>query len=190
MAILRGCLGSRRNIDSLSKATCDLRSGENFVKYLVMLVSERAKHGIDLTRLLVFSFQRLRLHDDDLSLPQSIAIFEKEVGTYISNRKKILSLRKSKRKLFEGEGKHIYITYLHAFALGQANPRLLLSDNKHVAFPRCKRVINHVFDMHNVEASVMSFPMGDDTHPTHIAPTGSHGDGSCVKVDEVGDFAR
>lgn len=108
MAILRGCLGSLRYIDSLSKATCDLRSGESFVKYLVMLVSEWAKHGIDLTRLLVFSFQRLRLHDDDLSLPQSIAIFEKEVGTYISNKKINCPREKVKEKCLK-ERVNIYI---------------------------------------------------------------------------------
>lgn len=64
-----------------SVGTCDLRSGESW-KYIVMLVLERAKHDISLRKFLVFSLQRLRLHDDDLSLPQSIAVLKRKVGTY------------------------------------------------------------------------------------------------------------
>lgn len=63
--------------------TCDLRSGERW-KYMVILVSEGAKHDFDMRRLLVFSFQRLRLRDDDLSLPQSKAVLKKK-WAHISN---------------------------------------------------------------------------------------------------------
>jgi hypothetical protein len=39
--------------------------------------------------------------------------------------------------------------------------------------------------MHNVEASVMSFPMRNHTNTTHIASTGHHGDDTSVEADVI-----
>ncbi len=80
--------------------------------------------------------------------------------------------------------------YLHTLALGQADPRLLLTNNEHVVLSCSERVINHILDMHNIEAPVMAFTMGNHTDTTHIAPTSSHSDSPRIKGDELGDFPR
>jgi hypothetical protein len=80
-------------------------------------------------------------------------------------------------------------THLHTLALWQTNPWLLLSNDKHIAFSSSKRVVNCILDVHDIEASIMTFPMRDNTHTTHVTPTGDHGNGSGVKLDEVGDLA-
>lgn len=43
--------------------------------------------------------------------------------------------------------------------------------------------------MDNVEASVVTLAMGDDTNTTHVATTGDHGDSASVELDELGDLA-
>lgn len=43
--------------------------------------------------------------------------------------------------------------------------------------------------MHNVEASIMAFSMGDDTHTAHVTTTRNHSNDSSIETDEVGDFA-
>jgi len=46
---------------------------------------------------------------------------------------------------------------LHALALWKTNPWLLLSDNEDITFPRCKRVVNGILNVHDIETSVMTF---------------------------------
>lgn len=43
--------------------------------------------------------------------------------------------------------------------------------------------------MDNVEASVVTLTVGDDTDTTHVTATSDHGDDTSVKRDEVGDLA-
>lgn len=80
------------------------------------------------------------------------------------------------------------MTNLDTLALGQTYPRLLAPDDEDVALPRCEGVVDGVLDMHNVEASIMTFPMRDDAHTAHVASTCSHGDDAGIEADEVGDL--
>lgn len=80
--------------------------------------------------------------------------------------------------------------HLHTLALWQTNPWLLLTNDKDVAFSSSKRVVNCVFDVNDIEASIVTFPMGDNTNTTHVATTRDHGNGTGVELDEVADLAR
>jgi hypothetical protein len=80
-------------------------------------------------------------------------------------------------------------THLHTLALWQTNPWLLLSNDKHIAFSSCKRVVNSIFDVNDIETSIMTFSMRYDTNTTHVTPTSDHGNGTSVELDEIGDLA-
>jgi uncharacterized protein YuzE len=41
----------------------------------------------------------------------------------------------------------------------------------------------------DVETSVVTFAVGDDTNTTHVTTTGSHGNDTSIELDEVGDLA-
>lgn len=43
--------------------------------------------------------------------------------------------------------------------------------------------------MDDVETSIVTLTVGDDTNTTHVTTTGSHGNDTSVKLDEVGDLA-
>lgn len=43
--------------------------------------------------------------------------------------------------------------------------------------------------MDNVEASIVTLTVGDDTNTTHVTSASDHGDDTSVEVDEVGDLA-
>lgn len=43
--------------------------------------------------------------------------------------------------------------------------------------------------MDDVETSIVTLTVGDDTNTTHVATTGGHGDDTSVEADEVGDLA-
>ncbi len=43
--------------------------------------------------------------------------------------------------------------------------------------------------MDDVETSVVTLAVGDDTNTTHVTTTGSHGNDTSIKLDEVGDLA-
>ena len=43
--------------------------------------------------------------------------------------------------------------------------------------------------MNDVETSVMTLTVSDDAHAAHVTATSSHSNGTCVKVDEILDFA-
>lgn len=80
--------------------------------------------------------------------------------------------------------------HLDTLALRQTDPRLLLPNDKHVALPRRKRVVDAILDVHDVEASVVTFPVRNHTHTAHVAPTGHHGRDTRVEPDVVGDLTR
>ncbi len=44
--------------------------------------------------------------------------------------------------------------------------------------------------MDNIEATVVSLTVSDDTDSAHVAPTGDHGNHTRVESDRVGDLAR
>jgi hypothetical protein len=41
----------------------------------------------------------------------------------------------------------------------------------------------------NVEASIVTLTVGDDTNTTHVTTTGNHDDDTSVELDEVDDLA-
>jgi hypothetical protein len=43
--------------------------------------------------------------------------------------------------------------------------------------------------MDNVEATIVTLTVGQDTNTAHVATTGDHGNGASVELDEVGDLA-
>jgi len=80
-------------------------------------------------------------------------------------------------------------TNLDTLALGQTDPWPLTANDKDVAFPRGKLVVDGVLDVHNVEASIVSLAVSDDTDTTHVTTTSRHGDHASVEVDKVDDLA-
>lgn len=78
---------------------------------------------------------------------------------------------------------------LDTLALGQGDPGLLLANDENVALTGGKGVVNGVLDVDNVEASVVTLTVGDDTNTAHVTTTSDHGDGASVELDEVGDLA-
>ena len=81
------------------------------------------------------------------------------------------------------------MSHLHTLALRQTDPRLLLSDNENVALSRREAVGNRVLDVYNVEPSVVTLPVSDHTHTTHVATTGHHRDDAGVELDVLLDLA-
>jgi len=80
-------------------------------------------------------------------------------------------------------------TNLDTLALGQTDPWPLTANDKDVAFPRGKLVVDGVLDVHNVEASIVSLAVSDDTDTTHVTTTSGHGNDTSVEVDEVNNLA-
>lgn len=78
---------------------------------------------------------------------------------------------------------------LDTLALGQGDPGLLLANDENVALTGGESVVNGVLDVDNVEASVVTLTVGDDTNTAHVTTTSDHGDGASVELDEVGDLA-
>jgi hypothetical protein len=80
-------------------------------------------------------------------------------------------------------------TYLDTLALRQTDPWLLLADDEDVVLSSGKLVVYCVLDVDDVEASIMSLTVSDDTNTAHIATTSDHCDHTSIKADVVGDFA-
>ncbi len=116
--------------------------------------------------------QKWRAPDGDLSPPQWTAA------------RKIINIPVCKMKLDYADG-----THLNTLALGQTDPRLFSPDHEHVALSRGKGIVDGILDVHNVEASVMTLAMSDDTNTTHVSSTGGHSNDTSIEADEVGDFA-
>ena len=43
--------------------------------------------------------------------------------------------------------------------------------------------------MDDVEASIVTLTVGDDTNTTHVTTAGNHGDDTGIELNEVGDLA-
>jgi len=82
-----------------------------------------------------------------------------------------------------GDGK------LHTLALWQRDPWLLLADDENVALTGSELVVKRVLDVDNVETSVVTLTVSDDTNTTHVTTTSSHGKDTGVESDEVRDLA-
>jgi hypothetical protein len=81
------------------------------------------------------------------------------------------------------------ITYLDTLALWQADPWLFLSNNEHITFTSSKLVFNYILDVDDVEASIVTFTVGDDTNTAHVTTTSNHGDGTGVEFDRFTDLS-
>ena len=82
-----------------------------------------------------------------------------------------------------GDGK------LDTLALGQGDPRLVLADDEDVTLAGGEGVVNGVLKVDNVEASIVTLTVGDNTNTTHVATAGYHGNGTGVELDVVLDLA-
>lgn len=74
-------------------------------------------------------------------------------------------------------------------ALGEGDPGLLSADDENVALTGSERVVNGILKVDNVEASIVTLTVGDDTNTTHVTTSGDHGDGTSVEADVVLDLA-
>ncbi len=81
------------------------------------------------------------------------------------------------------------IAYLDTLALRQTDPRLFLSDDENVALPSSEVIVNSIFNVDNVEPSIVTFTVSDDTNTTHVATTSYHCDDAGIEADEVSDFS-
>ena len=84
---------------------------------------------------------------------------------------------------------HSNRAHLHTLAFWQTNPWLFLSNDKHIAFSSSKRIVDCILDVDDIEASIMTFTMRNNTYTTHVTPTCDHGNGSSVELDEIGNLA-
>lgn len=64
-----------------------------------------------------------------------------------------------------------------------------LANLQDVALTGGELVVNGVLDVHNVEASIVTLTVGDDTNTTHVTTTSDHDNDTSVELDEVGDLA-
>lgn len=78
---------------------------------------------------------------------------------------------------------------LNTLTLWKGDPWLLRSDDENVALTGSERVVYGILDVDNVETSIVTFTVGDDTNTTHVTTTSSHGDNTSVELDEVGDLS-
>ncbi len=63
-----------------------------------------------------------------------------------------------------------------------------MANDKDVAFPGSEGVVMSVLDVDNVETTIVTLSVGDDTDTTHVATTGSHGKSTSVELDVVSDL--
>lgn len=78
---------------------------------------------------------------------------------------------------------------LHTLALWQRDPWLFLANYENVALTGGELVVKRILDVDNVETSVVTLTVSDDTDTTHVATTSGHGNDTSVEADEVGDLA-
>jgi len=78
---------------------------------------------------------------------------------------------------------------LDTLALWQRDPWLLGTDDEDVVLTGSKGVVYGVLDVNNVETSVVTLAVSDDTNTTHVTSTGSHGNDTSVELDELSDLA-
>jgi hypothetical protein len=78
---------------------------------------------------------------------------------------------------------------LDTLALGEGDPGLLLSDDDNVGLTSGELVVNGILQVDNVEATIVTLTVGDDTNTAHVATTGDHDDDTSVELDEVLDLA-
>ena len=78
---------------------------------------------------------------------------------------------------------------LDTTSLGEGDPGLLLADDEDVALTGGEGVVNLVLEVDNVETTVVTLTVGDDTNTAHVTTASDHGNGTGVELDEVADLA-
>ena len=79
--------------------------------------------------------------------------------------------------------------YLNTLALRQTDPWFLLTNDEDVALPSRELVVNGILDVDNVEPSIVSLTVSDDTNTTHVATTSDHSNHTSIESDEVCNLA-
>jgi len=78
---------------------------------------------------------------------------------------------------------------LDTLALWQRDPWLLRSDDENVALTGSERVVYGILDVDNVEASVVTLSVRDDTNTAHVTTTSNHSNHTSIELDVFGDLA-
>ena len=78
---------------------------------------------------------------------------------------------------------------LDTLALWQRDPWLLTSNHEDVALTGGELVVNGILDVDDVETSVVTLTVSDDTNTTHVTTTGDHSNDTSIEFDVVGDLA-
>lgn len=78
---------------------------------------------------------------------------------------------------------------LDTLTLGQRDPWLLGTDDENVAFTGSERVVYGILDVDNVETSIVTLSVSDDTNTTHVATTSDHGNDTGIELDVILDLA-
>jgi hypothetical protein len=78
---------------------------------------------------------------------------------------------------------------LDTLALGQRDPWLLRSDDENVALTGSERVVYGILDVNDVEASIVTLTVSDDTNTTHVTTTSNHGNYTSIELDVFGNLA-
>lgn len=81
------------------------------------------------------------------------------------------------------------IAYLDTLALGERDPGTLLADDEHVGLAGSEGVVNGILDVDDVETTIVTLTVGDNTNTTHVTTTSDHADNAGIEVNEVGDLA-
>lgn len=109
----------------------------------------------------------------------------------IARRRSLSSAIESCRRAHQHHGKSSLIlkAYLHTLALWQTDPWLLPPNDEDVTLPCSKRVVYSIFDVDDIETTIVAFSVGNHTDTTHVATTSCHGDDTGIEADEIGNFA-
>jgi len=78
---------------------------------------------------------------------------------------------------------------LDTLTLGQRDPWLLGTDNEDVAFTGGEGVVYGILDVDDVEASIVTLSVSDDTNTTHVTTTSDHSNDTGIELDVVLDLA-
>ena len=79
--------------------------------------------------------------------------------------------------------------YFDTFALGQTYPWLVTPNDENVSLPGRERIVDGVFDVDDVETTVVTLPMRDHTNTAHVATASDHSNDTSIEFDIVRDLA-
>lgn len=78
---------------------------------------------------------------------------------------------------------------LDTLALGQGDPGLLSTDDEDVGLTGGEGVVNGVLEVDDVETTIVTLTVGDNTDTAHVTTTGNHGQVADLELDKVVDLA-